>query len=333
MPRVGRSYLAAGLLVVTAGACTRPIDEAAEAGRLDPSPVVVTPVTIGSAVPGSSAANLERLESLAGQRLELVRVFARWDTPFPTPDHQAIIDSGRAIHLSVRPRRDNGENIAWSSLANATDGDPLMAEIDQWAQAMTALPPGSYVTLNHEPDTRDSAPNGAAPDFIGAWRNVMPRWSAGGSQAAWVLTGGRFSGASEGLGEFGAAEQWYPGDDVVDVVGADLYNWHWCQGGERPWREFSTLLAAPLEFARAHDKPLVVPEFGSVEDPSVPGRKAEWFDGVADTLSDPAIAADVEFVAYFNVTAPGGTWPDCVWDVDTSTSSAEAFARLVATDD
>ncbi len=328
--RAGIGAATAVLAVSAAVGCTRPLEDTS------PPPTalaIVEPVLVGAAVPRSRVANLDALEGETGERLSIVRTFVRWETEFPDADHQQIIDAGYPIHLSIRPRREDGQNIAWADLATATDGDPLMAEIRAWAARIALLPPGSYVTFNHEPDTTDSAPNGDAADFVAAWRNVMPIWTESGVTGAWVLTGGAFSGADEGLGVAGRADEWYPGDDVVDVIGADLYNWHTCQGGERPWRPFAQLLSPPLAFAEAHGKPLVVPEFASVEDATVEGRKAEWIDGVRATLAEPEVAARVEFVAWFNVTAPGGTWPDCVWDINTSSSSVTAFGELLASDD
>jgi hypothetical protein len=135
------------------------------------------------------------------------------------------------------------------------------------------------------------------------------------------MTGGAFSD--------GRAEQWYPGDDVVDVIGADPYNWYTCQGTTRPWVPFADLIAAPLAFARSHTKPLALPEFGSVEDPARPGRKAQWILDATAVLTDESVAPDLEFVSWFNVTAPGGTYPDCIWDYDTSPESADAFRAMV----
>ena len=46
-------------------------------------------------------------------------------------------------------------------------------------------------------------------------------------------------------------------------------------------------------------------------------------------LLGPSMVDVVEFAIWFDVTAPGGTWPDCVWDYDTSPASRDAFAQLM----
>ncbi len=39
---------------------------------------------------------------------------------------------------------------------------------------------------------------------------------------------------------------------------------------------------------------------------------------MSSALAAPEIAEQVLFVSWFDVTAPGGTFPNCVWDHDTS---------------
>lgn len=277
-------------------------------------------------VPRSVYATIETVEADIGRRIELVRWFQRWDDDLQYPDMIRAMDEGRRVHLSVRPAGSAGLLVPWRDLADAQPGSAVYDDFVEWVDRMVALPTGSYVTLNHEPETRDSAANGDAEDFKAMWQ----RWDEllderGGEhlKTVWVMTGGAFSGP--------AADLWYPGDDSVDIVGVDPYNWYVCQGSVRDWVEFSDLVAPALDFAAAHGKPLAVAETASVEDLDQPGRKAEWIRNAAMYLSDPAVAARFEYVSWFNVTAPGGTYPDCVWDYDTSPESAEAFAELART--
>ncbi len=277
-------------------------------------------------VPRSRYDTIAEVEADVGQRLDLIRWFQRWDDDLSYPDMQRAIAEGRRVHLSVRPAGSGGVLVPWRDLADAQPGTPVYDEFVAWVDRMVTLPAGSYVTLNHEPETRDSAPNGTADDFKAMWR----RWNEllderGGAhlQTVWVMTGGAFGGP--------VAVEWYPGDDSVDIVGVDPYNWYLCQGSVRDWVEFEDLVAPALAFAGAHDKPLAVAETASVEDPDQPGRKAEWIRHAASYLSDPIVASEFEYVSWFNVTSPGGTYPDCVWDYDTSPESAAAFAELVRT--
>jgi beta-mannanase len=128
----------------------------------------------------------------------------------------------------------------------------------------------------------------------------------------------------------GKAEEFYPGDDFVDIIGIDVYNWHWCQGSERQWLELDELLVPGLAFARARNKPIAIPEFGSVEDPANPAAKAQWMRNAATTLTELEVTDDLAFAAWFDVTGAGGAWPECVWDHDSSPESLSGFADLVS---
>lgn len=283
-------------------------------------------LAFGVAVPRSKADEVEAIESAIGSEFELVRLFARWDDDPDDFDLDTFVAAGYRVHLSIRPRTNQGVPILWADLAAAEPGSAIYGQLQEWIDRLVKLPAGTYVTINHEPETSDSEANGTAEDFVVMWRRVAELLDESGGQhldLAWVLTGGSFRS--------GRADQWYPGDDVVDVIGADTYNWFTCQGTNREWRSLETLIEAPLAFARDHGKPLALPEVASVEDPGVEGRKGEWLDEATETLTSPDLVDDVAFVAWFDVTAPGGVFPDCVWDYDSSPSSAEAFGRLVRT--
>ncbi len=286
-------------------------------------PEDLAPVRFGVAVEGSSLLTLAELEEAAGARVGIVRVFARWDTPFPNATHQTMLNEGRMIHLSVRPRTDAGVVIPWSDIAAAEPGSEIYERLDEWTSAVAGYGSQVYFTLNHEPETRDSAANGEADEFIAAWRFMADRLRAnGGDEVKLVLVLGRGAYAN------GAIDEWYPGDDVVDVVGADPYNWYLCQGTDRAWIEPAELIEPALEFARAHGKRLAIPEIASTEDPDDPARKADWIVALAEHLGSDDVAADLEYVAWFSV--HDRSWPDCLWEYDSSPASAAAFADAVA---
>ncbi|MFT7597801.1 MAG: hypothetical protein ACI8TP_000721 [Acidimicrobiales bacterium] len=281
---------------------------------------------VGVAVKESTLAATELVETKVGVQFEVVRTFARWDDRVPNADLLAMVVGGRRVHLSVRPRTNDGSSIPWADLAASQPGSALYGQFIGWVDRFASLPVGSYVTINHEPETGDSRPNGSAEDFVAMWRRLAQLLDERGGehvQLTWTLTNGSF--------RRGTAESWYPGDDVVDVVGADSYNWYTCQATDRAWVSFGELIQEPLRFARAHGKPLAVPELGPVEDPEHVGRKAAWIADATVTMQHPEVAADLAFFAWFDITAPDGNFPDCVWNIESSESSAAAFAEMIRT--
>jgi len=280
-------------------------------------------ISFGLAVPGSDPAAVTSLEAEAGAKVGVVRIFARWDTTFPGPHHRELLDEGRLVHLSVRPRTDAGRTIAWSEIAAAQPGSAIYDQLELWVTTVAAYGDQVYFTLNHEPETADSAANGSAEDYIAAWRKMASLLrAAGGDEVQTVLVLGRGAYAD------GSIDDWYPGDDVVDIIGVDAYNWYDCQGTNREWTKARHLLLPAFDFASDHDKRLAIPEIASTEDPEDPARKAEWIRQLGDVAADAELGSQIEFVAWFSV--HDRSWPDCEWEYDSSSVSATAFTDLVA---
>ena len=115
----------------------------------------------------------------------------------------------------------------------------------------------------------------------------------------------------------------YPGDDVVDWIGADPYNFF----ASGTWDSFSDVVDPWYRWVRAAHpgKPLMLSEWGSKEDPSRPGRKAAWLRDAADRLRHDY--PDIKAVVYFDEAKhERGTVND--WRIDTSPRSLAAFAAI-----
>ena len=120
-----------------------------------------------------------------------------------------------------------------------------------------------------------------------------------------------------GLGTF-PAEQAYPGDAYVDVVGVDIYDvsWTWypvpvgtttAQAREAAWNWLlrgDHGLTFWSAFARAHAKPLTIPEWGVTARPDGHGGGDDpaFVDHMVDFITDPA--NNVRGNHYFNIDTP-----------------------------
>jgi hypothetical protein len=119
----------------------------------------------------------------------------------------------------------------------------------------------------------------------------------------WTLTGGAFRGASP------EAPGLYPGDDVVDHIGADEYNFAGFDpdglgncanhgGATQNWVLPATLIQPAVDFADAHGKTLYIPEWATNLGQSGSGNDAGVWEGqFADYVkAHPTIVN----VTYFN---------------------------------
>ena len=226
----------------------------------------------------------------------------------------ADIVRGRTPILSIRPQRGDGSILSWQSLAAGTHD----AAIRDHAEAIGALAAPVILTLHHEPDQNS---HGTTAEFIAAWRRYVSIFrDRGGTNVAWnwIMTPPSFRAPPLGPG----ADALYPGDDVVDWISLDPYNWFACTTGMPPaWRPLREMLTPFAEWAEPHGKPLMLAEWASAEDPDQPTRKSEWFAEAALTLADfPAVKA----VSYYEGVGK------CPWWSASSSHAKDAFLDLAS---
>ena len=94
----------------------------------------------------------------------------------------------------------------------------------------------------------------------------------------------------------------YPGDDYVDWIAYDPYNWFEKSG---TWVSFKDTVKPFYDWLKANghgDKPFMLGEFGAPDDPAYPTRQADWYQSIPSDLatSFPNLNSPV----YFNST----TW-------------------------
>ncbi len=152
--------------------------------------------------------------------------------------------------------------------------------------------------------------------FVSAWRRIHRIFrTAKASNALWVWSPNETAFPTELWKD---PRRYYPGDDVVDWIGMDGYNWGSTQswGG---WRNLDDIFR-PLYDVFAGRKPLMISETASAEHG---GDKAAWIDSLSDTLAQrfPAIRALVWFHSN----------KETDWRIDSTPTALDAFRRFAAT--
>jgi hypothetical protein len=147
--------------------------------------------------------------------------------------------------------------------------------------------------------------NLTADDFVNAWRHVVNIFRKEGvTNVAWVWT--PVAPVPLSAGDWGWDPNWqayYPGDDYVDWVGADLNDW-----GKPSWLD-------PLyEFGVAHGKPFFLAEFAirHLDVNLTHKQEINWLNAMFDYFeSHPQIKA-ISYFNYKNNLDPNPTSPDHV---------------------
>lgn len=267
----------------------------------------------------------EERERETGHRLTGLRVFRRWDQPLFDADQQWAARTGHAVFVSVKARRADGSAVGWRDIATAPPGSPLANDMLRQAGEIKRFGALVYVVFNHEPDAAASQGMGGPGDFIAAWRRVVTTYRSAGVRNAryvWTMTDWAF-GRNAGA--------YYPGDAYVDDIAADTYNWYGCRGGNAVWRSLADLIEPQRRFGLAHPgKGLMLLEFGTVEDPARPGRKAQWLTDAARLFTQPAYR-QYRAILYWDDRHTGvmaGT--NCNFDYRTSAGALAAWRAMAA---
>jgi hypothetical protein len=124
---------------------------------------------------------------------------------------------------------------------------------------------------------------------------------------------------------------YYPGDDVVDIIGFDLYDTNVGTtlpviGKDRWTAQYNTKLGARevIEFGKSHHKPLSIPEWGIVmpdEAKPGPGDNPAFVEGIADIVRNN----DVVYQSYWYVPKPGKSV-----SLQTATKSLSVYRNLLS---
>lgn len=164
--------------------------------------------------------------------------------------------------------------------------------------------------------------------FVAAYRHIHDRFLQNGAKnVLWVwCPNAPFSGMQDSLGNWNNAAAYYPGDDYVDWMCFDGYNWGASSFGQSfnaKWTSFDEIFASSYAELQAinPEKPIIIGEFSSTEEG---GDKAAW---ISDTFQKirgeyPQIRA----IIWFHISK------ETDWRIDSSDAALEAYRNAVSDD-
>jgi beta-mannanase len=254
-------------------------------------------------VPGDLAA-LDRWRDLLGPRLALASVYLAWGAKEPRFDRagmDALRLRGLTPMVTWEPWRvpEGGESpTAQPSYALATIVEGRHdAYIHAWAEACRAYGAPLLLRPMHEMNG-DWYPwcgtvNGNSPElYVRAWRHLRRIFAArGAGNVSWVWC--PYIRSYPGVSGNDAAA-YFPGDEWVDRVGLDGYNWG-NRSAPHHWESFEALFGpAYRQLGLLSARPLLLAEVGCAEEG---GAKDRWIGEMFAAL--PAQFPRVESLVWF----------------------------------
>jgi hypothetical protein len=271
------------------------------------------PIQLGAYLPGNSG-ELDSYSAMVGRRPDILLLFRNLSGPLLYSSEISTLKArGVTPMVTLEPYTSDGV-ASFAEIASGRYDEYFRREADQ----VRGLGITVMLRFAHEmnllssdwgPGKQGNTPSG----YVEAWRHIVTIFRQEGAEnVKWVWApnidyGGR------------PFTQFFPGDEWVDYVALDGYNWGASEG--ESWESFSRIFSSSYATITAlSTKPVIVAETGSSESG---GDKAAWIEeSFFRTIPEqmPRVAA----VIWFNDAKERD------WRVNSSQPSLEAWRRVVA---
>jgi len=315
--RIAALAVVAALLVASGSVASAALAGAAHPAAL-PTGRLVPPV--GTSLLGaivvkgnrtSEHAMWDGLEAGAGNNIDLAQVMYSWGQTLPSWRESYHLRHGRIPMISW----------GWATSTDITSGR-YDSYIRRTAIGIKALAGTIFLRWFWEMDGKALASYAVSPSaFKAAWAHIRAIFaSVGATNVVWVWTPTAYGF------DVGRAQQWYPGNNEVDWIGANGFNWYPApaRGSAKSFAQiFGTFYAWGLSVG----KPMMVAATGALET-SDPLAKASWIKNIAATIrtTDPGIRA----ICYLDHTSGAYDDPTLVvhWELTTSINAINAWNSI-----
>jgi mannan endo-1,4-beta-mannosidase len=265
---------------------------------------------------------------------DMARMVARHPTPpdyvmfyrdlghlrFPRKAVDAIrsIDATPVVSLELGTWHDERSRQLPRLLSGAFDED-----LEAWAAAARSEGGRVLLRFGFEMNGDWFSWNGSPEDFVAAWRHAHEIFrSVGAENVEWVWSPNVVSIPDVPANDM---HLYYPGDDVVDRIGLDGYNFGEEHDEWHHWQMFGEVFDTVLDDMVAHypGKPILIAETGSA--PGAPGQKAAWIRDAWRTLGQhPAVDGAI----WFDLDKRREGEPN--WRIDAEPDALQAFNETFA---
>lgn len=225
---------------------------------------------------------IKTFEKTFNMKPAMVMWYADYSSDFPLRECNNVISYGATPQIVWEPwiwgdeekiKLDNIINGQWDSY------------IEKWAKDARSFKKTIFLRWGHEFNIEKYpwgiGNNGRDPDkYIKAYRHVHDIFKrVGATNIKWIWCFNNYPNPDESWNSWELA---YPGDDYVDWIGIDGYNWGTTQTWSG-WQSFKDMFRDQARDAsiKYPNKPVMIAEFGSAEEG---GNKAAWIKDIPSTL-------------------------------------------------
>ena len=286
-------------------------------------------------IPTANLYEIDAFEELTETEVGSVVWFPTWDDEFPLEACKKLGERGIIPHLTWElfwPSKDPNNAAATGPEGFQGFNEVLAGKyddyIDRFAEGAKSFDKEVLIRFMHEfngnwyvwSGNKNGRENGGPAKVVEVWKYVVDRFKAKGAtkvQWLWVPHGPSTDLSTEA---WNAVANYWPGDDYVDWIGLDGYNFYpvdpW--GGKRPLRDFDNCFRDLYDScALLGDQPMMIAEFGSGEFEFEGFDKAAW---VTDAFTKIKTSYPrIKIFTWFHINK------ELDWRVNSSPESLEAF--------
>jgi len=275
--------------------------------------------------------DLHNFETTIGRQANVFLWYEEIGEDFYADAFRPMAAEGRTIQLAWEPHDFSlpATDQPAYRLRNITAGR-FDSDIRRWARELRDFGYPIYFRpmceMNGDWVSWGGTVNGNSPqDYIPAWRHVHDIFvQEGASNVKWVWSPNRDGSTHDAQVTFNT---YYPGDNYVDFIGMDGYNWgtlyntpDWTSF----WQSFEEIFRYSYDVAVANtSKPIVVSETATTEvgGNAQNGGKAQWITDAFNTL--PTRFPRIAMLTWFDINK------ETDWRVNSSASSLAAYKAAV----
>ncbi|MBN2057253.1 MAG: hypothetical protein JW782_00435, partial [Candidatus Saganbacteria bacterium] len=254
-----------------------------------------------------------------GKKPAMVMWYQDWAQKFPAEAAQNVVDFGAVPHIVWEP-------WYWGNRDKVKLDDIIAGKWDDyiksWAKEIIAFKSPVFLRVGHEFNI-DGYPWGIVHNekdpekYVKAYRHIVDVFRKEKvNNAKWIWCFMNYSFPDEPWNDWTKA---YPGNDYVDWIGIDGYNWGKTQSWS-DWQAFKYLFRDQVRQCRElwPDKPIMVAEFASAEKG---GDKAAWIRELPGYLKSSM--RDIDAIIWFDLKK------EADWRITSSDKSLAAFKEIM----
>ncbi len=290
----------------------------------------------GAMFPQNGLYGIQQYQNLIGRKAAQVLTFITWDDSFPTNDCNIVKNYGAVPQVTwelYRPSINPNNTAASATYMN----DVLAGKYDSYITtfATAAKNYGGMVLIRflHEMNgnwyvwggPKNGGQNGGPAKVVSVWRYVVDKFRAvGADNVKWVWCPHGPTGDVP-TAPWNDITNYYPGDNYVDWLGFDQYNWYpndpW--GGTRPYFDWNNSYKPIYDklVAINPNKPISISEMACGEFTYNGTGKDTWIYNIFAAIKN---APNVKLYSWFNINKEKD------WRVNSNPAALAAFRTAMS---